>query len=293
MNCQEFENLLHFLVSDRLLDAVPRAKGLSHAESCSRCQIRLENERLLATGLRALARETREKQAPARIENALLEAFRGQKNSTNANAGLDISAHSIEGNLESLFSGPQTGRAHSRAWLIGAAASALLLAGLGFMHWRGWFIQPGNTQIPRVSIQENRAPSPSVGRVPGAPLTVAAPLAPFPKVEKGSHPRKVHNSSFQENVKRNLDSTSEEEIGRREIDTNFLPLMAASPLEPTESGHLIRMNLPRSTMGRFGFPINSERGEEPIKADVLIGEDGVARAIRFVYTAEEVPSSAR
>ena len=94
-------------------------------------------------------------------------------------------------------------------------------------------------------------------------------------------------------MKRIPDSALKEEIGRREIDTAFLPLMAASPLEPTESGHLIRMNLPRSTMGRFGFPISSERIEEPVKADVLIGEDGVARAIRFVYTTEALPYPGR
>jgi hypothetical protein len=92
-------------------------------------------------------------------------------------------------------------------------------------------------------------------------------------------------------VKRKPGSTLEEKIGPREIDTRFLPLMAASPLEPTESGHLIRVNLPRSTMGRFGLPISSEEFEEPVKADVLIGEDGVARAIRFVYTAEALPTN--
>jgi len=35
-------------------------------------------------------------------------------------------------------------------------------------------------------------------------------------------------------------------------------------------------------MASFGLPVNQERAESRVKADVLIGEDGLARAIRFV-----------
>ena len=88
MNCQEFENLLHSFASGRLLDLVEQAKGLAHSERCSRCQTRLLNERLLATGLRTLAAEARKKEAPARIETALLEAFRHQERPAIPGTGL-------------------------------------------------------------------------------------------------------------------------------------------------------------------------------------------------------------
>jgi hypothetical protein len=293
MNCEEFESLLHSLVAGRLLDTVRQNKALGHVESCSHCSTRLQNERLLASGLKALAAETREKGAPARIEEALLDAFRGQKNRASPETRLAVPAHSIEGNHTNVFSGTRTGHANGRAWLIGAAASALLLAGIGFTHWRDRFAQRASSQTSRVNVLQSPPSSKSLGQVPAIPQTLSAPLAAVPKVEKGTHARKTQNPNLHRTGKQSPGSTSKEEIGRREVDTNFLPLMAASPLEPTESGHLIRMNLPRSTLGRFGFPINSERSEEPIKADVLIGEDGVARAIRFVYTAENVPSSDR
>jgi hypothetical protein len=32
----------------------------------------------------------------------------------------------------------------------------------------------------------------------------------------------------------------------------------------------------------FGLPVNAERAAEPVTADVVVGVDGVARAIRFV-----------
>ena len=81
MNCQEFESLVHALASGRLLNAAQQARARAHAESCSVCLTRFQNERLLATALRAIAAESREKQSPVRIENALLDAFRGAKRS--------------------------------------------------------------------------------------------------------------------------------------------------------------------------------------------------------------------
>jgi hypothetical protein len=36
-------------------------------------------------------------------------------------------------------------------------------------------------------------------------------------------------------------------------------------------------------MRSFGLPVNEDRLDPAVKADVLIGEDGIARAIRFVH----------
>lgn len=290
MNCQEFEVLVHALASGRHLNATKQAKGLAHAQSCSACLIRLQNERVLATGLRALAAETLQKQASPRIEAALLVAFRGPKDCTNLEAKLAVPAHSTDGNSIRVFSSTRADQSNRRAWLIGAAASTLLLAGVGFMHWRDRFTQRESSQTPGLNVLQSLPPSAPLGQVSDIPRNFSAETAALTREKKISPKGKTHPSIVQRNVKRQQDSTLDEEIGPREIDTRFLPLMAASPLEPTESGHLIRMNLPRSTLGRFGFPIIAEKIEEPVKADVLIGEDGVARAIRFVYTTDVLPN---
>ena len=47
-------------------------------------------------------------------------------------------------------------------------------------------------------------------------------------------------------------------------------------------GQIVRVELPRTTMANFGLPVNMERSDERIKADVLLGVDGLAHAIRFV-----------
>jgi hypothetical protein len=49
-----------------------------------------------------------------------------------------------------------------------------------------------------------------------------------------------------------------------------------------ESGEVIRVQMPRSALISLGLPVNVEHADEPVLADLLIGEDGLARAIRFV-----------
>jgi hypothetical protein len=34
----------------------------------------------------------------------------------------------------------------------------------------------------------------------------------------------------------------------------------------------------------MGLPMNVDRNKEMVKADVVVGDDGLARAIRFVYS---------
>jgi hypothetical protein len=67
-----------------------------------------------------------------------------------------------------------------------------------------------------------------------------------------------------------------------EIATDFMPVAYGDNLNSIDSGRIVRVEMPRSALAQFGLPVNMERASERIKADVLIGEDGTARAIRFV-----------
>jgi hypothetical protein len=66
----------------------------------------------------------------------------------------------------------------------------------------------------------------------------------------------------------------------REIVTQFFPLLDVAP--PFERGELLRVTVPASTMRRVGLPVNEERLGDRVYADVLVGQEGLARAIRFV-----------
>ena len=73
-----------------------------------------------------------------------------------------------------------------------------------------------------------------------------------------------------------------EAAGDREIATDFIPLVQGGRFGQADGGHLVRVELPRSAMVSFGLPVNFERAGGRVKAEVLLGDDGIARAIRFV-----------
>ena len=66
-----------------------------------------------------------------------------------------------------------------------------------------------------------------------------------------------------------------------EIATHFMPL-GYGPINPQDGGQLVRVELSRTAMLSMGLPVNMDRYGERVKADVLLGPDGLARAIRFV-----------
>ena len=90
-----------------------------------------------------------------------------------------------------------------------------------------------------------------------------------------------------QNSVKHSDSNEVEEyaaLDQTEIATDFLPLSYEDTSSSSlEGGQLVRVQLPRTTLLSFGFPMSEERAPEPIKADVLFGADGMARAIRFVH----------
>jgi hypothetical protein len=65
-------------------------------------------------------------------------------------------------------------------------------------------------------------------------------------------------------------------------DNSFIALPYAPPLLPTDRGQVMRVRMPRQTLRQLGFPMNEDRIFERIPADVLLGEDGIPRAIRIV-----------
>jgi hypothetical protein len=69
---------------------------------------------------------------------------------------------------------------------------------------------------------------------------------------------------------------------RLEIVTEFVPLRYGRLIEPGEFAQVMRVSLPRSSLARFGILVVPDLEERRVKADVLVGEDGLARAIRFV-----------
>ena len=57
---------------------------------------------------------------------------------------------------------------------------------------------------------------------------------------------------------------------------------AGDPHETERGGRIVRVDIPRSTLFAMGVDIPLENERETVKADLLIGSDGVTRGIRVV-----------
>jgi hypothetical protein len=65
-------------------------------------------------------------------------------------------------------------------------------------------------------------------------------------------------------------------------DDGFIPLPNARRLDPNEDVNVVRVEVPRSAMLSVGLAVSADRVSELVEADVVLGADGLARAIRFV-----------
>jgi hypothetical protein len=259
MNCREFEDIVNDLVRAKMIDAASRAAGTAHVEICGRCASRLADERALSAGLKSLAVSDEGEAAQASVEAALLEAFRAQASNPPARRL------------------PVQSRSRPR-WALAAAAAILI--GFGFIVYRAIRNEP---QKPNDLITEKTpSPQPSVEREErvvkenGGTKPRRGSRAPQPR--GGDRPRLIKPFIIDGMTTYAKDS---------EYETDFFPLSYGDDRKPVERGdvirvQMIRVEMPRPALIAFGLPVNVERVDEPVKADLLVGEDGLARAIRFV-----------
>jgi hypothetical protein len=253
MNCREFEDIVNDLARAKMIDAASRAAGTAHAEICGRCASRLADECALSAGLNALAVSDDGKAAPASVEAALLEAFRAQASNPPARR-LPL---------------------RSRSWPRWALAAAAILIAFGYIVYRA--IQNEPQKDDKALIKKTTTPQPSVEREEQV-LNDAVESEPRrgsrgPRPRRGSRPRLIKPFIIDGMTTYAKDS---------EYTTDFFPLSYGGDQQPMESGEVIRVQIPRSALIAFGLPVNVERADVPVKADLLVGEDGLARAIRFV-----------
>jgi hypothetical protein len=252
MNCQGFEKLVLTLARDQSLDAAVREQGLAHTEVCVRCAARLAEERAFLTGMRAVVGELAEQEAPARVEAALLTAFRLQ---------VTVAAPVVT---------PIPVRTRRwTSWQRGAvAAGILILISVPAIFWQ----RSGSRNQQR----ETRAgsPTPYITSGPQTPLPLPSPLDRGREMAQDPvAPRPRHQVRHQ---------SSGNNSDEAEVVTEFFPLREGEDLSALESGRLIRVELPGSALSEVGLPVDPETVNTPVKADVVLGDDGLARAIRFV-----------
>jgi hypothetical protein len=71
-----------------------------------------------------------------------------------------------------------------------------------------------------------------------------------------------------------------------EVTTEFFPLVHGNV--PLTDGQLVRIEVPRAALSAFGLGSESQAlAVGTVLADVIVGEDGLARAVRFVRSATD------
>ena len=70
--------------------------------------------------------------------------------------------------------------------------------------------------------------------------------------------------------------------GVEEEDAAFIPLPNAAGSPQDDDVDLVRVQLPRSAITALGIPASDDGDAESVEAEVLVGPDGMARAVRFL-----------
>jgi hypothetical protein len=268
MNCKEFENIVNDLAHGRIMDAAARDCGLAHAQVCANCAGRLRDEGTISALLRTLAASDEERSAPYATESALVAAFR-----QNAAVGK--------------FSRSRQRRVR---WALAAAAVILLALGAFGLTVRLAIESKPENQEPIVNERPSlpaSVPDRAGGELTGDREKNAAAQASRPAVVRRHRGKRYPKASLQASTRprtRQILIRDEMTLYADDADvvTDFIPLTYGDSLKQIERGELIRVRMPRTALLKFGLPMNVERAGIPVEADLLVGDDGLARAIRFV-----------
>jgi len=153
-------------------------------------------------------------------------------------------------------------RSNTRYWLA-AAVAAMLLVAISVIAFRVMNRRVQPQSKPKVNDELAKHDE----QVAVVPEQGALPPAMKPKHVRHPSMRRPENTPL---------------ANHAEIATDFIPLRDMTAVNLQDGGQIVRVELPRSALANFGLPVNMDRYNEKVKADVLFGVDGLAHAIRFV-----------
>ena len=209
------------------------------------------DEELLTRGLRALAEDMETLDAPDELETKLLEAFRTR------GVVVPIARKQL----------------NSRYWLVAIAAMLLIAMSIVVVRWRASDVNGPRQTVAESTPQNKPEVISKPSEEPVRDVEYQAVNAPG----KRSIRKQARHAAL-----RSPENTQLANHVTNEIATDFIPLSYMNVASLQDGGQIIRVELPRSALANFGLPVNMDRYNEKVKADVLFGVDGLAHAIRFV-----------
>src|SRR6266542_34446 len=260
MNCQKLESVISDLARKQMMETGLRAAALSHCDDCAVCARSLEEQRRLTKTLRGLAKEMQAAGAPQAVQEYLVAALRSR-----------VTAPATV-----------TTRYRWRHWATAVAAMLLISFAVMAVRLRQQRIAPAVVAVPHKTLDVRQPSESGAGNPAGVQPAVKEEVVNYSPKRPDSAVRLVRPSSRDtKNVAKTVTTTTPADYNS-EIATEFLPLGYGNALNLQDGGQIVRVEVPRSTLVSFGLPVNMNRVSERVKADVIFGADGSARAIRFV-----------
>lgn len=248
MTCASVRDAILDLARDVAMSEPVRAAADAHLRDCAGCAAEFERQRDLTAALGALSADAA---------------------TWNSSAGLEERLHATFAARRPVAPAPSrdSNSFNRRLGALAVAAVIVLAVWLG-----GRPVTPPQTdgrRQPAVS-----APSPSVspapeqaGRQQGAPIVEARSAARRSIARPSRSPRRTAASN-------------------RVQSFEFMTLPGAVGLPELESGTVVRIALPVGALPEYGLDIVTNGAKTTVEADVLVGQDGMARAIRLVGVDE-------
>ena len=256
MKCHEFMQAAEAFTPSQLSRMRTEDQPISaHARECASCGQWLESQTLLGSAIEALRATTAELEAGPNVERALLLAFRDS----------DFPSQLA---VEPEHAAPAAWKL-SRIFEFGAyaAVAAALIIAL-FLGSR--LLDDRRVQQHPWQAQNKVAPQP-LSATPTATAVNTATTEIAPEAVTKEAKSRVSGVRVQ---------TSPRALRKAETTTSdtddYVALMLCDPLICSGDEHVVRMELPAATASTDGS------GSQPVLADVVIGEDGLVRAMRIV-----------
>ena len=255
MTCGEFEHRAATLTL-RELPQMQDQQIRGHAAECQKCAAWLQQQRTLAATMQTLHAQTAACAAGPEVERALLQAFR-QRSSQPANPEMTHYFTPIAIRLSRFF---EVGAYVA----VGAAVVVALFLGVRLLEQRSVNV-PAKSQVAQPSIT---VPSVVAGKFESQP----APQLPVVS-RTGTHrtlTRRVASAI--------VSSSDAVEPSQTGTDEDYVALMFCDPLSCSSDSQVVRMELPASGVAAA----NGAQDAQMRVADVVVGYDGVVRAVRIV-----------
>ena len=256
MNCAAAKEAVLDCARDVLPADDVRLALEEHLSGCANCSTELGWQRDLTAMLRSLSTEAKAWNASSTIEDRLHEAFAARIAATPGVPG----------------ESKQTAR-----WIYALASAAVIALAV----WSG--TRPWRSTSPDAGAATAAAPTTSPAVSPAAVAAETRPAPPIVEAKAAPH-RPIPMRAV----------TGRRATPPKQVRSfEFITLPGAAGLPELESGSVVRIAVPVGALPEYGLDIVQGGSKTTVDADVLVGQDGLARAIRLVTADELTPPDTR